>query len=156
MEQSKRIEEQTLTQKPITTQEPYYQRPIAQEPYYRPITQETLYQRPISQERIITQKENIVQPQLFTEGEYRGEYKQGYLTQQTVVTQLPGVISNPPIEEAGKYVVHQGGTHSQVGTVQAHRIISKMADKPRGTSADLDNEARIAMGDVPQPYYENK
>jgi hypothetical protein len=98
------------------------------------------------------QKENIVQPQTFSEGEIR----QGYLTQTTVVSQLPGVISNPPVEETGKFVVHQGGTHSQVGSVQSHRIMSQMADRPGGTTADLDRDARNALGDVPPSYYENK
>jgi len=82
------------------------------------------------------------------------ENVKGYLpTQGSVGTQLPGVLSNPPVEEAGKYVVHQGGTHSQVGSVQSHRVISQVIDRPSMTTADLDKESKIALGDVPQTYY---
>lgn len=83
------------------------------------------------------------------------EQKTTYVPYQTtsLATQLPGVISNPEAKDLGKYVVHQGGTHSQVGSVQSHRIISKMADYPGITSGDLDRDARNALGDVPQGYY---
>jgi hypothetical protein len=76
---------------------------------------------------------------------------------QTIVSQLPGVISNPDARaELGKFVTHQGGTHSTVGSVQSHRIISRMADRP-GLGADaLDKDARIALGDLPQDNYANR
>jgi hypothetical protein len=86
------------------------------------------------------------------------EGKQYYTQQQTFVTQIPGVISNPEarVEPMGKFVTHQGGTHSTVGSVQSHRIISRMADRPDMGEAALDNDARIALGDVPRSYYANE
>ena len=51
----------------------------------------------------------------------------------------------PQPQQTGVFVIHQGGTHSQVGTVQSHRILSMAADNPELTSSDLPLDARRTL-----------
>jgi hypothetical protein len=117
---------------------------------YRPLSSQN-YDNPLSKQRVGYQRE---------QREYLPMLPESKMTTipqtQSIMTQLPGVISNPEskyMEPMGKYVTHQGGTHSTVGSVQSHRIISRMADRPDLGSAALDEDARIALGDVPKSYY---
>jgi hypothetical protein len=127
----------TKKDEPLMSQS-YTNQPIGQE-MYRPYDQR-LYQEKTSYQR----------PR-----EYVPVLPEGKMSTIPVQTQLPGVISNPDarMDPMGKYVTHQGGTHSTVGSVQSHRIISRMADNPTGGMNALDEDARIALGDVPKSYY---
>jgi hypothetical protein len=166
----RRFETQQWNQQQLY-QQPLYQQQQFQSPSYlrddlanieQRITRQSI--RPIDQydrgylsptylreSNVLLQKENILQ-QPTVEGKMQS-FLPTTTTQTTVLNQLPGVLTNTETFDSGKYVAHQGGTHSQVGSVQSHRILSNMADKPNLTSKDLDREARIALGEIPRDYY---